>query len=416
MRILCVAAAYPPYVKGGGPKASENIAKSLCAHGHTVRVITVADHEKFEVREGVQVKTLSTLNIYWNYWVKQSAVAKLIWHGLENFNPRALLRMRREIADFRPDIVVTISIENVNVATWVAAWMAGCPSVHVMHSYFMMCWRGTMFSKNRNCERPCLQCRVASIGKKICSQLVDGVTAEASHSLSMHREQGYFKRATERTIPGAVSTPKSIPDYRVTRTGPIRVGYIGMLTTNKGVSTLAAAAALLGKDTPFEYVIAGDGEPEFVRQVLAKFPAAKTTYLGWTNPNSFYPMIDVLVVPSIWAEPFGNVCVEGLSFGVPAIVARSGALPGIIEHEKSGLIFEPGDHVALAACLRKIAHDRALLERMHHGALARAQGYSPDASADALNLFLSEVHGNRKEKDSRAFAPSGVGVSETPPT
>jgi glycosyltransferase involved in cell wall biosynthesis len=105
-----------------------------------------------------------------------------------------------------------------------------------------------------------------------------------------------------------------------------------------------------------------------------------------------------------------------LSFGVPAIVARSGALPGIIEHEESGLIFEPGDHEALAACLRKIAYDGALLERMHHGALDRVKNYSPEASADALNTFLSEVHRNRKEKDSRAFEPSGVGVSETPPT
>jgi len=399
MRILCVAAAYPPYVKGGGSKASESIAKALSEHGHTVRVITVADNERFEVRDGVEVKTLKTLNVYWNYWIKQSAVAKLLWHALENFNPRALLRMRREIAEFLPDIVVTISIENINVATWVAAWMLGCPIVHVIHSYFMMCWRGTMFSKNRNCERPCLQCRVASIGKKICSQLVDGVTAEASHSLSMHHEQGYFKRATARTIPGAVRIPKSIPNFSVTGTSAIRVGYIGMLTTNKGVSTLGAAAALLGEDAPFEYLIAGDGDPEFARQVLSKFPASKTTYLGWVNPNSFYPMIDVLVVPSIWAEPFGNVCVEGLSFGVPAIVARSGALPGIIDHGTNGLVFQAGDHEGLAACLRTIESDRHLLERMRDGALASAKQYSPEAFATSLDTFLKQVRGAAKREE-----------------
>ena len=195
MRVLCVAAAYPPYVKGGGSKASENIAKALSNRGHTVRVITVADEEKFEIREGIEVKTLSTLNIYWNYWIQQSALAKLLWHALENFNPRALLRIRQEVAEFRPDIVVTISIENVNVATWVAAWMLGCPCVHVIHGYFLMCWRGTRFSNNKNCERPCLQCRMASIGKKVCSRLVDGVTAEASHTLSLHYECGYFRRA-----------------------------------------------------------------------------------------------------------------------------------------------------------------------------------------------------------------------------
>ena len=153
MRVLCVAAAYPPNGKGGGPKGSENLAKALSARGHKVRVLTVADREGFEVRDGIQVKTLKSLNVYWNYWINQSVLSKLIWHALENFNPRALLRMRREIIAFRPDVVVTISIENVNVATWVAAWMLGCPSVHVIQSYFLMCWRGTMFSKNKNCER-----------------------------------------------------------------------------------------------------------------------------------------------------------------------------------------------------------------------------------------------------------------------
>ena len=119
MRILCVAAAYPPYGKGGGPQGSENLAKALQARGHSVRVLTVAGQEAFEVRDGIQIKTLRSLNVYWNYWIKHAAPLKLIWHVLENFNPRAFWRMRSEIIAFRPDIVVTVSIENVNVATWV---------------------------------------------------------------------------------------------------------------------------------------------------------------------------------------------------------------------------------------------------------------------------------------------------------
>jgi glycosyltransferase involved in cell wall biosynthesis len=168
-----------------------------------------------------------------------------------------------------------------------------------------------------------------------------------------------------------------------------------MLTPNKGVGTLADAAVLLG-DGPYEYVIAGDGDPAFVKQVLAKFPAAKTTFLGWIDPNSFYPSIDVLVVPSIWAEPFGYVCIEALSFGIPVIVARSGALPEIVEHEKSGLAFTAANHEELAACLRKIAGDRALLGRLHRGALDRAKRYAPETLAASLDTFLGEVCASAK--------------------
>jgi glycosyltransferase involved in cell wall biosynthesis len=327
---------------------------------------------------------------------------------LENFNPRALLRMRREIAAFGPDIVLTISVENINVATWVAAWTLGCPTVHVIHSYFLMCWRSTMFARNKTCERPCLQCRVASMGKKICSHLVDGVAAEAAHSLSVHNEQGLFTRAAARVIPGAVKAPVSPPSFRDAQTGPLRVGYIGMLTPNKGVHTLAAAATMLGNDAPFEYLIAGDGKPEFVQEVLASFPASKTSYFGWVDANAFYPSIDVLVVPSVSAECFGNVCVEALSFGVPVVVARSGALPELVEHEKSGLIFKAGDHAALADCLRQIAGDRPLLKRMHHGALDRAKRFSPEAFATSFDTFLRQVRaGARKRKSQYAFATNG---------
>ena len=408
MRILCVAAAYPPHGKGGGPKASETIAKAIAARGHVVRVITVADDENFEVRDGVQVKTLRTLNLYWNYWKKdRSAVAKLLWHALENFNPRAFLRMRREMKEFRPDLVVTISVENVNVATWIAAWTLGYPTVHAIQSYFLMCWKGTMFSEKSNCERPCLQCKAASIGKKFCSQLVDGVIAEASHTLSLHREQGYFRRAATRIIPGAVRGPTSPPSVRTTGSDAIRVGYIGMLTPNKGVGTLGEAAALLGPNAPCEYRIAGDGDPEFVRQVLSKFPASKTQYLGWVELNSFYPSIDVLVVPSTWSEPFGYVCIEALSFGIPVVVARSGALPEIIEHGESGLVFNAGDRGQLAACLRRIAGDRNLLKQLHYGALARAMRYEPEALAASLDTFLGEVCASSEQRSLNVFATNG---------
>jgi glycosyltransferase involved in cell wall biosynthesis len=168
-----------------------------------------------------------------------------------------------------------------------------------------------------------------------------------------------------------------------------------MLTPNKGIGTLGDAAALLGEETPLHYVIAGDGKPEFVQDVLSKFPAARTTYLGWADPSTFYPSIDVLVVPSVSAEPFGNVCVEGLSFGLPVIVAKAGALPEIVEHGESGLVFEAGDHKSLAACLRRITSDRRQLEQMRCAALARARQYSPEVMAESLDAFIGQVREQR---------------------
>lgn len=185
-------------------------------------------------------------------------------------------------------------------------------------------------------------------------------------------------------------------DQRDRQADDIRVGFIGLLTPNKGIVTLGQAATLLGKDAPFQYLIAGRGHPEFVLELQALFPSCKTKFLGWTDAASFYPNIDVLVVPSIWAEPFGRVAIEALSFGVPLIVSRTGALPQIVEQGRSGFVFTPGDHEGLAACLSELATERSLLLQLRDAALKRAQSYTPELLALSLEGFLNEIRAGRK--------------------
>ena len=123
--------------------SSELLARGLAQRGNIVRVITVADEESIGDKGGYEIRTVPSLNVYWDNRRPHSAATKVAWHALENFNPRALARMRREMQAFRPDLVVTVSIENINVATWLAARLERLPVAHVLHSYFLMCWRGS---------------------------------------------------------------------------------------------------------------------------------------------------------------------------------------------------------------------------------------------------------------------------------
>lgn len=385
MRILLACAAYPPQGKGGGPIASESIARALHARGHAVDVVTVADEATHEIRDGIGIRTLQPFNVYWDYWKPNPLLKKLAWHVLENGNPRALLGMRRAISDVRPDIVVTISAENINVATWLAARSLGIPTVHALQSYFLLCWRGSMFRGGTNCRRQCVSCRWSSVGKRMMSHLVDGVVAESQHMLDRHAEAGYFAKARQKVIPAAIDWP--VRNAPRPRGETIKVGYIGVVTPNKGVETLARAAARLGEGAPFRYVIAGDGPPEYVARVAATFPNVRAQFLGWTDPATFYTEIDVLVVPSLWGEPFGRVCIEAFTHGVAVIVARSGALPEIIQDGVSGLTFPAGDDGALADCLRRL-EEKSHLVQLQMGALKRTTDYSPERLGTSFEDFL----------------------------
>jgi glycosyltransferase involved in cell wall biosynthesis len=386
MRILLACAAYPPRGKGGGPAASESIARALSARGHAVHVVTVGDEETREARDGIEIRTVPSPNVYWDYWKKNPLYKKLAWHLLENGNPRALLRMMSVIADVRPDIVVTISAENINVATWLAARMLRVPTAHAIQSHFLMCWRGSMFRDGVNCGTQCRSCRYGSLGKRQFSHLVDGVVAESQHMLDVHDAAGYFPRAKRKVIPAALDWP--IGAVARPQRETITVGYIGLVTPNKGVETLARAAARLGTHAPFRYLVAGDGPKAYMDRVSGIFPQDRARFLGWTNPAAFYPEIDVLVVPSLWSEPFGRVCIEAFSHGAPVIAARSGALPEIVQAGASGLTYPAGDDGALADCLRSLEDPHAFA-RLQLGALKRAHFYSPERLGASFEAFLA---------------------------
>lgn len=51
---------------------------------------------------------------------------------------------------------------------------------------------------------------------------------------------------------------------------------------------------------------------------------------GVSRPALIYAATRVLLIPSLWAEPFGRVAVEALANAVPPIVSDRGALPGVV--------------------------------------------------------------------------------------
>jgi glycosyltransferase involved in cell wall biosynthesis len=396
MRILLACAAFPPFIKGGGPVTSLLHAKALMAAGHDVLAVNVQGYDALEEVEGVPVRRLRSLNIYWNYYDDHSALAGLAWHALENFNPQALLVMRKEIQAFRPDVVVTISIENVNVATWLAARQLGVPVIHCMHSYFLLCWRGGMFRSNENCADQCVPCRATSIGKRFLSHYVDGIHAETQFVIDAHVNRGYFPRALTRVIPGPVSGLK--PPRQSGQTGSLTVGFIGAHTPNKGIETLARAAQSLRANPRIDFIIAGAGDSGYSSSIRAMFPIERTRFTGWIDPDEFYPHVDVIVVPSVWNEPFARTIVEAFSFGIPVLGARSGGIPGTIRQGENGFLFDRGDHEELGRIIAELAADPAQMSRLSRQAAVSGRNYTLDTIGQLTSQFYEDVIAAHRSK------------------
>ena len=87
-------------------------------------------------------------------------------------------------------------------------------------------------------------------------------------------------------------------------------------------------------------------------------------YLGFMDkPTYIFNCFDVIVLTT-YAETFGLVLIEGMKCGVPVIGSNAGGVPEIIEHDRTGLLYEAGDVADLATCLKRLADDPELRKRL----------------------------------------------------
>jgi glycosyltransferase involved in cell wall biosynthesis len=96
-----------------------------------------------------------------------------------------------------------------------------------------------------------------------------------------------------------------------------------------------------------------------------------------------------LVFPSFW-EGFGLPAVEAMSCGVPVLASRRGSLPEVVGD--AGLLFEPDDPQAIAACVSQFLNDQELRSRLSRNALARARLFTWNRAAELAEMSFRRCH------------------------
>jgi glycosyltransferase involved in cell wall biosynthesis len=81
---------------------------------------------------------------------------------------------------------------------------------------------------------------------------------------------------------------------------------------------------------------------------------------------------DIVLVPSVWQEPFGLVAAEAQLLGVPVIASDRGALPELMGNGQLGIVFDANDPAALAAAIDRMSRDTDLRTRISNAARIHA--------------------------------------------
>jgi len=175
----------------------------------------------------------------------------------------------------------------------------------------------------------------------------------------------------------------------------LRIGYVGTLVWHKGVHALIGAVGTL-PPASYELKIFGDDSvfPEYVDGLRTRARGLPVQFMGKFDQRdvaNVYEEFDVLVVPSLWLENSPLVIHEAFMAGVPVVAARIGGMVDLVEHGRTGLLYDPNGAGALGASLRSLVDTPQRLADLSAGVQTRTRVRSMTEDADTWHGIYSDV-------------------------
>jgi phosphatidylinositol alpha 1,6-mannosyltransferase len=182
----------------------------------------------------------------------------------------------------------------------------------------------------------------------------------------------------ERGVETDIFTP--VKRTRVNSDGEIVLGYVGRLSVEKNVALLPKIdAQLRQRGIIAKWLIVGHGSEEaMLRAALGD--AAMAGVLRGDALAEAYANMDLFIFPS-HTDTFGNVVLEALASGVPAIVTPDGGPAHIVNDGLTGRIARDEE---FSSAIAKALSDPARLNVMRQASRAHAMQCSWDAVFDRV--------------------------------
>ncbi len=191
------------------------------------------------------------------------------------------------------------------------------------------------------------------------------------HRLLVERPNGWGPGGE----PGSVAyAPRMLRSFAQ---GPVLL-YVGRFTAVKRIGLLISAysRAQASFAIPAPLVLLGgfpgEWEGEHPLETIQRTGARDVFLAGWHGHDELpdiFSASDVVVLPSV-REQFGQVLVEGMACGLPAIAVAAHGPREIVEDGQTGWLVPPDDENALAAVLVAAVNDTT--ERRRRGTAAYA--------------------------------------------
>ncbi len=366
MRILQVVGIYGN--AGGVENHTYDIAAALERAGHTCAIAYASaglDLHHVEGRSEYQIPGLTDRG----------------WRG----NPAVAERLAAVVDMEQPDVAYVHTFLEFEAAKLI---LRRLPTVFFSHTHDLYCPAGSKYLQRTDsvCPYPAgAVCFVQAFLERCQSRRPKAL---AQNYLQMQRMQRWaqqvdvlqvnsedmrgrlvatgFPPSSIAVVPTHVRIPVTVAPTPPAHLDPT-VLFAGRLTPHKGLRYLIEAMRL--SRVPYRLAVAGEGYATNDAVALAQQlgVASRVEFLGWAGPEKMVAIYDacaMVVVPSVWPEPFCLVGREAMGHAKPVVAFNLGGNPDWLEHGVTGFLVPPKDVRGLADRIDQVLGDPNLSQRM----------------------------------------------------
>ena len=197
-----------------------------------------------------------------------------------------------------------------------------------------------------------------------------------------------------------ISNPYRAELFRIDRSAVrnTELVFLGRLVSDKGADLAIEALHQLRREkapaADYRLTIIGDGpEAPVLKALVAKYGLEQqVSFTGALRGKELVDRLNqhkLILVPSRWEEPFGNVALEGMACGCIPVVSDGGGLPDAVGN--AGLVFRRGDAADLVRCIRGIFESPALEDKLRRAAEDHLREHQPKKVAGRYLKVIREA-------------------------
>ena len=177
--------------------------------------------------------------------------------------------------------------------------------------------------------------------------------------------------------------------------------FIGRLVEEKGAHLFLEASRILSeKYKSWNFTIIGSPylgsnkeETDYSRKILSTINKLTsniklTGYLPYDEAQKIIQKASIMVVPSIWPEPFGLVVAEGMMYGCAIIASKNGGIPEIIEDK--GIVLETLNTNTIINAIELLINNNSLRKKYQKEASSNFP-FTSEVSSKSLDTLRKHI-------------------------